>query len=90
LERGNRRSDEPFQTVAFFGLIREGETLWAAGIDGIYRADKGGVTLSAPLPTFKKVGGIHVSFALPRLVLVLTSVNQRHSISGSVPMLVPR
>lgn len=84
------KGDEPFETVAFFGLVREGETLWAAGIDGIYRLERGDVAFYAPLPTFKRVGGFHVSFALPRLVLVLTSVNQRRSISGSVPMLVPR
>jgi len=88
--RSRGKDDEPFETVAFFGLIREGETLWAAGIDGIYKAENGKVTFSAPLPPFKKVGGFHVSFALPEFVLVLTSVNQRRSISGNVPMMVPR
>ena len=85
-----RGKNEPSETVAFFGLVREGERLWAAGIDGIYKAEGGKVELSTPLPSFKKVGPFHVSFSLPRLVLVLTNVNKRASISGSVPMLVPR
>jgi hypothetical protein len=87
---GRRGKDEPSETVAFFGLVRTGETLWAAGIDGIYKVESGKVERSAPLPSFKKVGPFNVDFSLPRLVLVLTSVNQRRSISGSVPMLVPR
>jgi hypothetical protein len=31
-----------------------------------------------------------VSFDVPHFVLVLTNVNQRRSISGAVPLLVPR
>ena len=87
---GSRGLDEPFETVAFFGLVRKGETIWAAGIDGIYKAENGLVELSAPLPSFRKVGPFHVNFSVPGVVLVLTSVNRRASISGSVPMLVPR
>jgi len=82
--------DEPFQTVAFFGLTREGNALWAAGIDGIYRIENGATERSAPLPSFKKIGDFRVSFDLPHLVVVLTNINQRRSLSGAVPMLVPR
>jgi hypothetical protein len=46
--------------------------------------------LLTPLPEFEKVGNIRVSFALQDVVLLLTEVNERRSISGSVPMLVPR
>lgn len=83
-------SDERFPTVAFFGLTRQGDALWAAGIDGIYRIDAAGVAQSTPLPVFEEIGGIRVSFDSPHFVLVRTSVNQRRSISGSVPMIVPR
>ena len=38
----------------------------------------------------QSIGNIGVSFALPDVVLVLTGINQRRSISGSVPLLVPR
>lgn len=89
-DRKHSGSDEPFSTVAFFGLTRDGDSLWAVGIDGIYRVEQGKVAEVVPLPEFKEVGAFRVSFALPRLVLLLTSANQRHSISGSVPMVVPR
>jgi hypothetical protein len=82
--------DEPFSTVAFFGLVRVGDALWAAGIDGIYRVGEGSTARSIPLPRFERIGDIYVSFELPDLVLVLTDVNQRRSISGSVPIMVPR
>jgi len=88
--RSRGRGDEPFRTVAFFGLTVAGDALWAVGIDGVYRVEANGTARSTALPSFKKVGGISVSFDLPDLVLVLTNVNQRRSISGSVPILVAR
>jgi hypothetical protein len=88
--RGGETGDEPFTTVAFFGLARIGDELWAAGIDGIYRMRASGEVQSTPLPRFQNIGGIGVSFELPQVVLVLTGVNQRRSLSGNVPMLVPR
>jgi hypothetical protein len=87
---GRSKDDEPFSTVAFFGLTREGDTVWAVGIDGIYSIGPGGTAYFVPLPHFKDIGGISVSFDLPHFVLVLTNVNQRRSISGAVPLLVPR
>jgi hypothetical protein len=89
-DRLKATGDEPSQTVAFFGLTREGNARWAARIDGIYRIEERGTERSAPLPSFEKIGDIHVSFDLPHLVVVLTSINQRRSVSGSVPILVPR
>ncbi len=85
-----KEGDEPFRTVAFFGLTRVGDALWAVGLDGIYRIEASGAARSIPLPAFKTIGDICVSFAIPQFVLVLTNVNQRRSISGSVPMLVAR
>jgi hypothetical protein len=75
---------------AFFGLARQGDVLWSVGIDGLYKIGAGGVVQSFPLPEFKERDGVWVSFARPELVLVLTNVNQRRSISGAVPLLVPR
>jgi hypothetical protein len=76
-------------TVAFFGLARSDGVLVAAGIDGVYRVSAQGFE-SKPLPPFKDVGGIKVSFDVPGVVLVLTDVNARHSLSGSVPLIVSR
>lgn len=82
--------DEPARTEAFFGLIRAGTELLAVGIDGIYRFGGPGDPVRTPLPKFEIIGNIGVSFALPDVVLVLTGINQRRSISGNVPILVPR
>jgi hypothetical protein len=81
---------EPFTSVAFFGLTSLGDALWAVGVDGIYRLEPGGAVHSVPLPEFMEVDGIRVSFDLPQFVVVMTDINQRCSLSGSVPLLVPR
>jgi hypothetical protein len=70
-------------------LSVDGKVL-AVGLDGLYRLSEDGAALFTPLPKFENVGNIRVSFALPGVVLLLTEANERHSISGSVPMLVPR
>jgi len=85
-----RQGDEPFETVAFFGLVRAGNELMAAGIDGVYRFDGSAKPKVVPLPKFEVIGQVGVSFDLPDVVLVLTGINQRRSISGTVPLLVPR
>jgi len=81
---------EPYETVPFYNLAEADGALWAVGLDGLYRigAD-GGITFSK-LPPFHDVGGASVSFALPRLVLVRTSINRRVSVSGAAPMLLAR
>jgi len=80
----------PTETVAFFGLTSSGDSLWAAGTDGLYKIDKHGAATVIALPSFRTVGGIDVSFGNSQVVLVMTSANERHSVSGSVPMLVRR
>ncbi len=84
------RSGEPSETVAFFGLTREGDALWAAGIDGIYRINSKGVAQFGPLPKFETIGGVEVSFDLPHFVVVLTSIAAHKSVSTAMPMIVPR
>lgn len=81
---------DPYGTIAFFGLARDGDTVQAAGIDGIYRIGRDGAAETVPMPQFKDIAGVSVSFELPQIVLVLTTINQHRSVSGAVPMLVPR
>ena len=76
--------------TAFFGLSRVADELWAAANDGIYRAKGRGAFDRVPLPKLKMIGDIAVSFELPNMIVVLTDVNRRRSVSGSVPLLVPR
>ncbi len=85
-----KEGDEPFRTVAFFGLTRAAGALWAAGIDGIYRFRPGSPPEVVPMPRFATIDGVGVSFAMPGVVLVLTEINRRASISGAVPMIVSR
>lgn len=82
--------DEPFSSVAFFGIERIGEELWAVGIDGLYRITQSGSSEPVALPAFRNADGVNVSFDIPGFVLVSTRVNQRRSVSGGAPMLVPR
>ena len=87
------RSTKPgdfLATVAFFGLSSTQDSLWASGIDGIYEIDSGVTAKISPMPEFKEIGGVYVNFDSPRRVLVLTQINQRLSVSGAVPLLVPR
>jgi hypothetical protein len=84
------KSDEPFSTVAFYGLTRTGTTLLVVGIDGVYELGSSGLLKFTPLPTFQTIGDVSVSFDLPNVILVLTNVNGLRSVSGSVPILVPR
>ncbi len=81
---------ESYPSVAFFGVESSGDRLWAAGIDGLYRFGAGGAEKVIPWPKFKVIAGVCVSFDVAGFVLVLTNANQRFSISGSTPLLVPR
>jgi hypothetical protein len=80
----------PPETMAFFGITSSDDSLWAVGTDGLYRIDSSGKATITPLPDFETIDHIKVSFKHPKLILVMTDANQRRSLSGSVPMLVPR
>jgi len=77
-------------SVAFLGLAHAGDTLWAVGNDGIYCIGAGGNARFIPPPQFKDAGGIRVSYEVRDFILVLTAINERRSVSGPVPFLVPR
>jgi hypothetical protein len=83
-------ADQAYGEVAFFGAHAAGDTLWAVGSDGLYRLRDRKLVDFQPLPDFQTIGGAKISFALPGVVLVMTDINQSVSLSGSVPILVPR
>ncbi|TGX44278.1 hypothetical protein E5A74_05610 [Sphingomonas naasensis] len=87
---GRLDDGEPASTVAFFGLARAADAVWAVGIDGLYRFDGTLPPRFRPLPKFEDRDGYSVSFDIPGIALVLTDVNQRRSLSGAVPLLVAR
>lgn len=80
---------EPYCSMAFFGLGRQGATLLAMGGDGLHLIENE-VARRRPLPTFKPYGPFKVSFDAPEAVLVLTDVNQRTSLSGKTPLMAMR
>lgn len=86
----DKNADEPANTVAFFGVARVGPDLRAVGTDGLYRFTGSGLVTFRALPRFEDRGGYRVSFAIPGVVLVLTDVNAKAAMSGSVPLLVMR
>jgi len=81
---------EPFRTVPFYGLAESAGTLWAVSIDGLYSLGRDGKIDFRKLPKFDNVDGVDVSFAIPGIVLLRTSINGQVSLSGAVPMMVSR
>ena len=88
--RNEPDNGEPASTVPFFGLGRSPDGLVAVGMDGIYRFDESYAPRVLPLPDFENRGGYGVSFDVPGVALVLTQVNARASLSGSVPLMAIR
>jgi hypothetical protein len=80
---------EPQRSEAFFGLVQTGDSLLASSPRGLYRVTQKGIR-HQPLPAFRKIDGLSVSFQLPGVVLIRTGINARASVSGAVPMLIPR
>ena len=78
------------ETVAFSALIRSGNSLLAAGSDGIYRMRERGVVEHTPLPAFQNIDGIEVSFDLPGIVVLMTEINACDMCSASEPLVVAR
>jgi len=77
-------------SAAFFGLVPAGDGLIAADHNGLYRITGANTGTHHPWPRFVEVDGILVSFALPDVVLVMSELNRRASMSGLAPILVPR
>lgn len=79
-----------YGAIPFFGIAGAGETLLAAGGDGLYRLGPKGLAERRPWPRFEEVDGLLVSFALPDVILVITTINGRASLGGAAPLLVTR
>jgi hypothetical protein len=78
------------ETEPFYGLVRAGNTLWAAGVSGIYRIQKDSVKRQ-PLPRFQVVAGLDMSLSIPGLVVLRTNAHPGMAVGGGgVPALLPR
>jgi hypothetical protein len=90
LSNETQDGEKPLHTEAFFGLVRSGADAWAVGVDGLYKITPKSVERFGGLPKFTNYGGTYASFAIPGIVLVLTEINGRQSLSGATPLIVPR
>jgi hypothetical protein len=79
-----------YGAVAFFGLAAIDRTLVAVGHNGLHRIAADGTATRQRWPRFIDADGVLVSFALPDVILVLTSINRRASVGGAAPILVVR
>jgi hypothetical protein len=90
-EVDGKKLDPDYDTgSAVFGLISVGDQVWASSTSGMISIGRNGAPEESPLPKFKLYGSVYASFEVPHIVLVLTEINRRRSVSGAVPLLVAR
>jgi len=79
------------RTEAFYGLASSSEGgFWAITHRALYHYDvNGNKEKEYPLPKLESVSGIHMSKALPGVVVLQTDVNWAVSTSGYTPLVVP-
>jgi hypothetical protein len=77
-------------SVPFYSLgVGRGE-VWAVASDGIYQFGRAPEPVFAPFTRARRFPAGGVDWSHPDFVLVATSMNQRHSLSGASLILVPR
>jgi len=89
-ERAREAARGGYGSIAFFGIAATGDDLLAVGHNGLHRLAADGSATHVPLPRFTRVDDLLVSFALPDVVLVVTGINGRASMSGAVPIMAIR
>jgi hypothetical protein len=79
------------RTEAFYGLAASAEgRFWAITDRALYRFDAAGTKEKEyPLPKLESVSGIHLSRALPGVIVLQTDLNWAVSTSGYTPLVVP-
>jgi hypothetical protein len=77
-------------SVAFYGLTKVGDELWATASDGVYRIRGPGDGGRVELPAFKSIAGADVSFDVPGAVLIFTGVSKNLPTIAGVPLIVAR
>jgi hypothetical protein len=83
------KAGAPFCTMPFFGIIEAGGRLLAVAPGELVSLDGSGRASHLPAPRLRPYGPFQVSFT-PDYVLLNTSANERHSVSGLTPLLASR
>jgi len=88
-DKGN--SSKWGRTGAFYGLAPSSEGgFWGITYRALYRFDAAGKTEKEyTLPKLESVSGIHLSRALPNVIVLQTDLNWAVSTSGYTPLIVP-
>lgn len=82
--------DESFSSVPFYALVSSEDASWAVANDGLYRFAAEERPTFIPFGRTKRLPASGIDWSDARFVLVATDMNQRHSMSGTSLLLVPR
>jgi len=74
---------------AFFGLYPSKDGFWAISNSGVYKFGKTGEPEHIELPKLEDWHGLHISNAVPGILVMTTDVNWAMSVSGYTPLIVP-
>jgi hypothetical protein len=83
-------SDDSFSSVPFFSMGHNARGAWAVGNDGIYRFADEEVPSFTAFPKIYRLPDAGIDWSNPDFILILTGMNQSHSISGNSLLIVPR
>lgn len=81
---------ERFSSLPFFSMGSSVGLAWAVGSDGIYRFGSQAIPDFAAFGKAKRWPPSRIDWSDPEVVLILTDMNRRHSVSGNSLILVPR
>lgn len=77
-------------SVPFYALASDASGAWAVGSDGIYRFTSNALPSFNAFPRIYRFPASGIDWSNPEFVLISTGMNQRHSLSGSSLIIVPR
>jgi hypothetical protein len=82
--------EESRTSVPFYALGSSDKGTWAVGSDGLYRFAGNTLPSFTAFPKITRWSASGIEWSDPDFVLIRTDMNQRHSMSGSSLILVPR
>jgi len=74
-------------TEAIFDLVAEGQGYWAVTGRGIYHFTLNSEPTFQKLPNLVNRSGLHMSDAIPNVIVVSTDINWARSLSGHTPLI---
>lgn len=81
---------DSFSSMPFFSMASLEGSVWAVGSDGLYHFTDSPRPKFTPFERGKRWPASGVDWSHPDFVMLMTSMNQRHSLSGNSLLLIPR